>query len=81
MSNLSNIGFSVATQEGLQQLLDRAYRTCNQIKINEGAYSVYTDHSGAELFIQFNKKGGCLGANPHFKGKSRTNEPSDRVKI
>ncbi len=71
MSNFSNIGFNVTTQEEFQQLLEQAYRTSNQIKINEGSYWVFTDTSGAELFMQFNKKNELLGANPHFKGKSK----------
>ncbi len=71
MSNFSNIGFNVTTQEEFQQLLEKAYKTSNQIKIVEGAYSVFSDNSGAELFMQFNKKNELLGANPHFKGKSK----------
>jgi len=71
MSNFSNIGFNVTTQEEFQLLLEKAYATSKPIKINEGAYSVYTDNSGAELFMQFNKKNELLGANPHFKGKSK----------
>ncbi len=71
MSNFSNIGFNVSTQKEFQQLLEKAYRTSNAIKINEGAYSVYTDISGAQLFIQFDKTNSCIGANPHFKGISK----------
>lgn len=71
MSNFSNIGFNVTTQEEFQQLLEKAYRTSNQIKIDEGAYSVFKDNSGAELHMQFNKKNELLGANPHFKGISK----------
>lgn len=71
MSNLSNIGFNISTEEEFQQLLEKAYRISNQIKINDGRYSVFTDASGAELFMQFNKKNEFLGANPHFKGKSK----------
>lgn len=71
MSNFSNIGFNVTTQEELQQLLRKVYRTSKQIKISEGVYSVFTDASGSQLFMQFNKKNEFLGVNPHFKGKSR----------
>lgn len=71
MSNFSNIGFNVTTQEEFQQFLEKAYERSKQIKINEGAYSVFTDTSGAELYIQFNKENEVLGGNPHFKGKSR----------
>lgn len=71
MSNFSNIGFNVTTQEEFQQLLEKAYKTSNSMKIDEGAYSVFTDNSGAELYMQFNKKNELLGANPHFKGKAK----------
>uniref|UniRef100_UPI002611E03D hypothetical protein n=1 Tax=uncultured Agitococcus sp. TaxID=1506599 RepID=UPI002611E03D len=40
-------------------------------KVKEGVYSVFSDNSGAELFIQFNKNNEFLGVNPHFKGKSK----------
>lgn len=71
MSNFSNIGFRVTTQEELQHLLEKVYRTSTPIKIDEGAYYVFTDSSGAELYIQFNTKQEFLGVNPHFKGKSK----------
>lgn len=71
MSNFSSIGFNVSTQEEFQQLLENAYRRSNPIKVNEGGYSVFSDNSGAELFIQFNKNNELLGVNPHFKGKSK----------
>jgi hypothetical protein len=71
LSNFSNIGFNVATQEDFKQLLNKAYRVSNLVKTNEGAYSIYTDSSGAELYSQFNNKNECIGANPHFNGKSR----------
>ena len=71
MSNFSNIGFNVTTQEDFQQLLEKVYPKSKPIKANEGIYSVYSDSSGAELYIQFNRKKNCIGANPHFKGKSK----------
>ena len=71
MSNFSNIGFSVSTFEELQQLLEKVHGISRQIKVNEGSYLVYTDGSGAELFIQFNKQNTNIGTNPHFKGKSK----------
>lgn len=71
MSNFSNIGFNISSQEEFQSLLEKAYDHSSTIKIPEGAYAVYSDDSGAELFIQLNSKNICIGANPHFKGKSR----------
>lgn len=71
MSNLSNIGFSVSTQEEFYNLLTKARKAASQKKTNEGVYAVYTDNSGAELYIQFNAQNKFIGANPHFNGKSK----------
>lgn len=71
MSNFSNIGFNVAGDEAFEQLLDNAYQKSKAIKVKEGVYSVYTDASGAALFIQLDHSNVCIGANPHFKGKSK----------
>ena len=71
MSNFSNIGFRVATFEEFQQILEKVHGISHQIKVNEGSYFIYSDGSGAELFIQFNKQNANIGTNPHFKGKSK----------
>jgi hypothetical protein len=71
MSNLSNIGFDVATADDFFALLERVYPLCKPIKSPAGTYFVYADPSGAELYLQFNTKNECLGADPHFNGKSR----------
>lgn len=71
MSNFSNLGFNITTPEEFQELLEKAYRISRSMKVNEGAYSIYTDPSGAELYIQFDKKNSCIGANPHYKGISK----------
>lgn len=71
MSHLSDIWFSVNTQEEFQQLLKKAYKRSRQIKVREGYYSLYSDPSGAELFMQFNTKNNIVGVNPHFRGKSK----------
>jgi len=71
MSNLSNIGFNVSTQEEFQKLLEKAHKQSTTVKVKQGAYSIYSDKSGAELWIQFNNNNECIGANPHFKGKSK----------
>lgn len=71
MSNFSDIGFDINTEEEFQDLLEKTYHESTLISVNEGAYAVYTDESGAELWIQLNSEHECIGANPHYKGKSR----------
>jgi hypothetical protein len=70
MSNFSNIGFRVETEEAFPLLLEKAYQQSQAIKVPEGSYAVYRDASGAELWLQFNHKNECIGVNPHYKGKS-----------
>ena len=71
MSNFSNIGFNVETEEAFQELLAKAFQLSQPVKISEGSYSVFTDSSGAQLYIQFNDQNECIGANPYFQGKSK----------
>ncbi|NLR64322.1 hypothetical protein HGH92_08395 [Chitinophaga varians] len=71
MSNFSDIGFDINTEEEFQDLLEKTYHESTLIRVQEGAYAVYADESGAELWIQLNNQQECIGANPHYKGKSR----------
>lgn len=71
MSNFSDIGFTVSTQDEFYNLLRKAHNTSIEVKTDAGVYSIYTDNSGAELYTQFNNSKKLIGANPHFKGKSK----------
>jgi hypothetical protein len=71
MSNFSDIGFDINTEEEFQDLLEKTYHESTLIRVNDGAYAVYADESGAELWIQLNNAHECVGANPHYKGSSR----------
>jgi hypothetical protein len=71
MSNLSDIGFDINSEEEFYSLAEKAYEKATSIKADKGTYFQYTDTSGAELWIQMNKKKELIGANPHFKGISR----------
>lgn len=70
-SNLSDIGFNVDTEEDFERLLQTAFDLSTPYRTKEGTYFLYTDKSGAELWIQFDKENHCIGANPHYSGKSR----------
>ena len=71
MSNLSNIGFTVETEEEFEALAEKAYAKGKAVKAHGGTYIVYSDPSGAELWFQLNDKNEFIGFNPHFRGKSR----------
>jgi len=71
MSNLSDIGFDIETEQEFHKLVEKAYEKGKPKKAEKGTYFQYSDSSGAELWIQFDKRNEIIGANPHFKGKSR----------
>lgn len=71
MSNLSDIGFSVRTEEEFTVLLERAYESGQKLHTEKGFYVRYADLSGAELWLQFDEQHELIGMNPHFRGKSR----------
>ncbi|MCR9142219.1 MAG: hypothetical protein NXI24_08200 [bacterium] len=71
MSNLSNIGFDVASEEAFMGLIEAVYSRCSEIPVSGGTYLLFEDPSGAELWLQMNAQNECIGANPHFRGTSR----------
>lgn len=73
MSNLSNIGFPVGSQEDFEQLVESTLAKSRRVEASNGHYLVYSDSSGAELWTQVNSANELVGANPHFAGESRRN--------
>ncbi|WP_046759380.1 hypothetical protein [Kordia jejudonensis] len=71
MSNLSDIGFDIQSEEDLYSLTEKAYQKSIPLKTLKGTYFIFSDASGAELWIQMSKKNKLIGVNPHFKGKSK----------
>ena len=74
MSNLSDIGFSVQSQDELWVLMEQAYQAGHKIPACEefeGFYVRFADLSGAELWLQLDGEEEWIGMNPHFRGKSR----------
>lgn len=71
MSNLSDIGFGIQSEEDFYSLLERAYEKSTPLKTTKGTYFQFSDKSGAELWIQMSKQNELIGVNPHFKGKSK----------
>lgn len=71
MSNLSDIGFSVTTQEEFTVLLERSVESGQKLETTGGLYVRNVDLSGAELWLQFETGGDLIGMNPHYRGRSR----------
>ncbi|WP_111593936.1 hypothetical protein [Chitinophaga dinghuensis] len=71
MSNLSNIGFILTSQEDLRPLVENTYAKSTVIATAIGNYHVYTDDSNAQIWHQFDKEQNWLAFNPQYKGKSR----------
>lgn len=73
MSNLSNIGFGIQNRDDLNEIIHRAIGLGHITKAvpDEGICVVYTDKSGAELWLTLNEDSELIGFNPHFKGQSK----------
>ena len=71
MSNLSDIGFSVESEQDVNQIIENLLTVVKPIACSHGAYYIYTDVSGAEMYLQGNLDDELIGFNPHFAGKSR----------
>lgn len=71
MSNLSDIGFPVKTDEDINVLITETINRVEAIKCPQGFYLRFSDTSGAEIFLQGNEKQELIGFNPHFDGESR----------
>ena len=71
MSNFSNIGFAVQNEQEFEALMERAVNAGTPVAAGDSHYILYSDQSGAELWLQFDPNGQFLGVNPHYKGESR----------
>ena len=69
MSNLSNIGFPIKSNEEFTVLAEKVYNKSDQIHTGKGSYFRYTDKSNAELWLQV-KNNNFIGMNPHYNGIS-----------
>ncbi len=71
MGDLSNIGFTIDTEEEFVSLIEKSFETASQIEVPWGFYIHFIDSSGAELWTQLNLDGEYIGFHPHFHGTSR----------
>lgn len=71
MSNLSDIGFPVSSEQDVNVLITETIKYVESIKCPRGFYLRFADSSGAEIYLQGSNEQELIGFNPHFAGKSR----------
>jgi hypothetical protein len=71
MSNLSDIGFPTPDEQAVNEMIMHVLEVAKPVKTSRGFYLVYTDSSGAEIYLQGNFNQELVGFNPHFAGTSR----------
>ena len=71
MSNLSDIGFPTPDEQAINEMIMHVLEVAKPFQVRQGFYLVYTDSSGAEIYLQGNFNQELVGFNPHFAGKSR----------
>ncbi len=71
MSNLSDIGFPVQSEQDVNVLITETIKRVESIECPQGFYLRFADASGAEIYLQGNLEQELIGFNPHFAGKSR----------
>ncbi|QQS36638.1 MAG: hypothetical protein IPM56_01395 [Ignavibacteriales bacterium] len=71
MSNFSNIGFHITSEQELYKLAENIYGIGKIEEAHHGKYIVYSDSSGAELWMQVDKNNSLIGMNPHYNGYSK----------
>jgi hypothetical protein len=71
MSNLSDIGFPTPDEQAINEMIMHVLEVAKPVKTRRGFYLVFTDSSGAEIYLQGNFNQELVGFNPHFAGRSR----------
>ena len=71
MSNLSDIGFPVRSEQDVNEMIIQVVNHTEKIPCQRGFYLRFSDESGAEIYLQGNFDQEMLGFNPHFRGKSK----------
>jgi hypothetical protein len=71
MSNLSDIGFPVRSEQDVNDVIMKVLESVTEIPCPRGSYYRFADASGAAIYLQANASQELIGFNPHFEGKSR----------
>ncbi len=70
MSNLSDIGFPVQSEQDVNVLITETIKYVESVRCPQGFYLRFSDASGAEIYLQGNPDQELVGFNPHFDGIS-----------
>src|SRR6266850_5128741 len=70
-SHLSSIGFHVADQGELSELVGRTSARARRIRCTAGSYLVWSSSCGAELWLHEEKGGDVVGLTPFFRGGAK----------
>jgi hypothetical protein len=70
MSNLSDIGFPTPDETAINEMIIHVLEVARPVPNARGFYLIYSDPSGAEIFLQGNFDQELVGFNPHFAGDS-----------
>lgn len=68
MSNLSDIGFPTPDETAINEMIIHVLEVAKPVQIPLGFYLIYSDPSGAEMYLQGNLDQELVGFNPHFAG-------------
>ncbi|HEX9960447.1 MAG TPA: DUF3881 family protein [Pyrinomonadaceae bacterium] len=71
MSNLSDIGFPVRSEQDVNDVIMKVLESVSEIPAPRGSYYKFADASGAAIYLQANASQELIGFNPHFEGKSQ----------
>ena len=71
MSNLSDIGFPTPDEQAVNEMIMHVLEHTKPLQNSRGIYLIYSDESGAEIYLQGDFNQELIGFNPHFAGKSR----------
>lgn len=58
-------------EQDVNQVIENLLSLVKRVDCPGGAYYIYRDKSGAEMYLQGNLQDELIGFNPHFAGKSR----------
>lgn len=68
MSNLSDIGFPTPDETAINEMIIHVLEVAKPAQVPRGFYLIYSDPSGAEMYLQGNLDQELVGFNPHFAG-------------
>jgi hypothetical protein len=72
-SHYSTLGFHVESADQLSALAFELAPQSKELKVSRGRYLVWSSPSGAQLWLQINRRNQLVGAQPHFAGTSSLN--------